>query len=144
MKYKQEHIDLMDNVVVPLASEDDADKTATELSYFDPEHVTAVFVAEETTGYPNKTPNSVSENIAGDIRDMMESHFPETDFRLVQSPDVTEGIISVAEEVEASAIVFRPRQSSVITRLLSGNKTMKLLTHSAYPVVALPDPEEME
>lgn len=144
MKYREKHIELMNNIVVPLANEDDAEKTAAELSYFDPDHVTAVFVVEETENYPNKSPITTSEEIADEISEMFESHFPETEFRIVQSTDVIEAVIEVAEDVEASSIVFRPSQTSTITRLLSGNKALKLVTNTSYPVVALPEPEDMD
>jgi nucleotide-binding universal stress UspA family protein len=144
MKYKEKHIDIMHSIVVPVAGSDDAEKTVAELQYFDPDHVTAVFVAEETEGYPNKSPHSVSEDIAEESREMFIEHFPEVDFRIVQATDIVEGIIDTADEIDASAIVYRPRQRSFISRILSSSQSEKLITHSSYPVVALPEPEEME
>ena len=144
MKYQENHIDIMHDIVVPVADSDDAEKTVSELKYFDPTHVTAVFVAEETDGYPNKTPHSVSEDIAEDTKEMFEREFPEVDFRLVQATDIVEGIIETADEIDATSIVYRPRQRSFISRILSSSQSEKLITHSSYPVIALPEPEEME
>lgn len=144
MKYQEKHIDIMHDIVVPVADAYDAEKTVAELQYFDPEHVTAVFVAEETDGYPNKKPHSVSEDIAEDSRDMFLDHFPEVDFRMVQATDIVEGIIDTADDIDATAIVYRPRQQSFISRILSSSQSEKLITHSSYPVIALPEPEEME
>ena len=144
MKYQEKHIDLMHNIVVPVSGEEDTRKTVQELQYFDPDHVTAVFVAEETEGYPNKTPNDVSEEIAENLQELFVEHFPDVDFRLVQATDMVEAIIETADDVGATAIVYRPRQSSFISRILSSSQSEKLMTHSSYPVVALPEPEEMD
>ena len=144
MKYKNKHIDLMNDIVVPVSNESDTEKTIKELQYFDPEHITAVFVIEETDGYPNKTPTTVLKDIAEDSMEMFEESFPNADFRLVQSYDVIESIIDTADDVGATSIVYRPRQRSFLSQILSSSQSEELITKSSYPVVALPEPEEMD
>lgn len=59
---------------------------------------------------------------------------------MVQSSDTVESIVNVAEDVNATSVVFRPRNHSFISRILKGS-TSELINKSHIPVIALPEPE---
>lgn len=140
MGYKEKHMDIMNEVVVPIASEDDAEKTIEELEHFEIEHMTVVFVAEKTESYPNTVPRSVFQETIDDIEDTFDEVYPDYNLRVVQSSDTVEAIVNVVEDVEATSIVFRPRQHSFISRIIKGS-TLELISESHVPVIALPEPE---
>ncbi|EMA42430.1 UspA domain protein [Halococcus saccharolyticus DSM 5350] len=53
--------------------------------------------------------------------------------------DVAETVFKVADDVDASAIAFTPREGSRWLKLLSGDTANALISESERPVVVLPD-----
>lgn len=141
MRYREDHIDIMHEVIVPIAGEDDAEKTIRELKHFEIEHLTVVFVAEQTDSYPNTVPRSVFQETADSIEDAFDEAYSDYNFRVVQSSDTIESIVNVVEDVNATSVVFRPRQHSFISRILTSS-TLELIDESHIPVIALPEPED--
>jgi nucleotide-binding universal stress UspA family protein len=132
---------LLSHVLVPVASEDDARATAKALARYGPERVTVLHVVEKGDGVPDKTPVEQSEQIANEAFAAFRETLPDAEDRVTYGRDVVNEVSSVAASVEASAIAFRPRESGRLTKFLSGDRSLRLVTDANCPVVSLPDPE---
>jgi nucleotide-binding universal stress UspA family protein len=135
-----EHADqsLLTHVLLPVADEEDAESSATALEPYSPEQVTALHVVEKGEGVPDKTPVEQSEEIAAEAFEAVRRTFPDADDRTAYDRDVVEAILDVAEDIDASAIAFRPRDAGRLARFLSGSRTNKIVTEADRPVVVLP------
>jgi nucleotide-binding universal stress UspA family protein len=135
---------LLEHVLLPLANEEDAVRTASALEPYQPEQVTALHVVEKGGGVPDKTPVEQSEWLAEDVYEAVRTIFPDAAEHTAYSRDVIEAIFEAAEEVDASAIAYQTRGGSRLVQFLSGNPALKLVTEADLPVVALPrvEPEE--
>ncbi|WP_256300620.1 universal stress protein [Haloarchaeobius salinus] len=133
---------LTDTVVVPVAHESDARKTAAALEPYDVDRVVVVHVVEKAGGAPDKTPVEQSEEIAEASFAAFRETFPDADDALAYRRDVVGGIIDLAEQEDASAIAFRPREEGRIVRFLSGDHSLRLVTQSPIPVISLPSEDD--
>lgn len=131
---------LVSNVLVPVANETDARKTAKALRYYNPRGVTALYVVEKGEGVPDKTPVEQSEEIAEDAVAAFRKVFPDAKELIVYRRDIVEAIFDAADEVNASAIAYRAREGNRLMQLLSGDLSLKLVTQARRPVIALPQP----
>ena len=136
--------DLMRHFLVPIANKDDAHKTAQALHQYSPGQVTVLYVVEKGGGVPDKTPVEQSEQIAADSFAVFHTFFPEADEHITYGRDVVEAIFAVADEIGASAIVYRSRGGNRIMHFLSGDLSLKLITQSDRPVIALPRVDSTE
>ncbi|WP_439026502.1 universal stress protein [Haloarchaeobius sp. DT45] len=133
---------LTDSIVVPVATEADARATAAALDSLEPHtfgRITVIHVVEKGDGVPDKTPVEQSETVADKAFATFRNTFPDAGTRKVYRRDVVAGIIEYADEVDASAIVFRPRGGSRLVQFLAGDRTLRLVTEADCPVVALPE-----
>lgn len=130
--------DLLEHVVVPVASEADARATATALEPYRPERVTGLHVVEKAGGAPDKLPLEQAEGVAADAHAAVRETFPDADDRTAYARDVVGAIVEVADELDASAIAYRPRGGSRLVQLLSGDRSRKLVDRADRPVVVLP------
>ncbi|PSP79501.1 universal stress protein UspA [Halobacteriales archaeon QS_1_68_20] len=134
-----------DTVVVPLASESDARETCAVLrEELDPgTRVVVVHVIEKGGGGLDKASVAQREETAEDVfavaRGELEGFDVET--RILYDTDVAETITSGADDVGADLIVFSPRQASRLSRLLSGDVALDLITGTDRPVLVLPSGE---
>lgn len=133
---------LLGNVLVPIADEEDALATCESLRPYDPVRVTAVHVIEKGEGAPDKRPVEQSEEIADEALMAVRSVFPDADTERAYARDVVDAIQQTAADIDASAIVFRPRGGSRIVQFLAGDRTLRLTTESDRPVVTLPEPAD--
>ena len=131
-----------ESVVVPVADEGDARATAAALEPYDVESVTVVHVVEKGEGVPDKTPVEQSEAVAADAFAAFKETFPDADTATAYRRDVVEGILQVASELDASAIVFRPREGGRIVKFLSGDRSLRLITRADRPVIALSEEDD--
>lgn len=129
---------LLAHVLVPVVDEEDARKTATALEPYDPAHVTALHVVEKGEGVPDKTPVEQSETIAEESYAAVREVFPEADEHTAYARDIVGAIFDAAEEVNASAVVYRSRGGNRLMQFLSGDLSLKLVTRADRPVIALP------
>jgi nucleotide-binding universal stress UspA family protein len=136
--------ELLEHVLVPVANDEDAAATARALAPYSPSRVTALHVVEKGGGVPDKTPVEQSEAIAEEAFAALRETFPEAAGELAYGRDVVEAILDAAEELDASAIAFRPREGGRLVQLLSGDLSQRLVTDSELPVVALPVDETEE
>jgi nucleotide-binding universal stress UspA family protein len=129
---------LLDHVLLPVADEEDARASAQALARYDPKRVTTLHVVEKGEGVPDKTPVAQSEWLAADAFSAVREVFPEADDHTAYARDVVAAIFDSAEEVGATAIVYRSRGGGRIMQFLSGDLSLKLVTQADRPVVALP------
>lgn len=129
---------MLTHVLLPVAHEEDARKTAIALEPYQPEQVTALHVVEKGGGAPDKTPVSQSENMAKKSYEAVRSVFPDADTHTAYGRDIAETIFESAEEVGASAIAYRSRGGNRLLKFLSGDTSLKLVTSADRPVIALP------
>lgn len=130
--------DLLEYILVPVANEEDAGATARALASYTPARLTVVYVVEKGEGVPDKTPVEQSEGIAEAAFDAFRAEFPEADFEVAYQRDVVDAILDLSENLDVSAIVFRPRGGGRITQFLAGDKSLRLVTEATRPVIALP------
>ena len=130
--------DLLEHVLVPVANETDAEKTALALEPYDPDQVTALHVVEKGGGTPDKTPVEQSEAVAADSYAAVRRVFPDANDHTAYARDVVDAIFEAAGEVDASAIAYRSRGGNRIMQFLSGDRSLKLVTQADRPVIALP------
>lgn len=97
------------HVLVPVADHVDARTTARVIEPYEFERITVLYVVEKGEGVPDKTPVEQSERVAAGAFDAFRETFPDAETEITYDRDVVEGIIEVADEIDASAIVFRPR-----------------------------------
>ena len=130
--------DLLGHALLPVANADDAAATAAALEPYDPERVTALHVVEKGGGTPDKSSVEQSEKLAAESYAAVREVFPDAGEHTAYARDITEAIFEAADEVGASAIVYRSRGGNRIMQFLSGDLSVKLVTRADVPVVALP------
>ena len=131
---------ILAHALVAVATEDDARAKARALAPYQPDRVTAVHGVEKGEGVPDKTPVEQSEAIAADAYHAVREVFPDAAEHTAYGRDVAATIVAAAAEVDASAIVYRPRGGSRLTQLLAGDVAARLVSNATRPVIALPDP----
>ena len=141
---ESERRDLLAHVLLPVANRDDAIASATALEPYGPERVTALYVVEKGEGVPDKTPVEQSEAIADESFEAVKMVFPDADEHTAYSRDVVGAIFEAADEVDASAIVYRSRGGNRIMQFLAGDRSLKLVTNADRPVIALPQVQPTE
>jgi nucleotide-binding universal stress UspA family protein len=136
--------ELLGHVLLPVANEEDALRTARALEPYDPERVTALHVVEKGGGVPDKTPVEQSEELADEAYAAVRTVFPDAGEHTAYARDVVEAIFDAAGEVDASAIAYQSRGGNRLVQFLSGDLSTKLVTDAPVPVVALPRAESGE
>lgn len=130
--------ELLSHVLLPVATEADAEATAEALAPYTPEQVTVLHVIEKGEGVPDKTPVEQSEDLAAESYAAVRSVFPDAGEHTAYSRDVVEAVFDAVDEVDASAIAYRSRGGNRLVQFLSGDLSVKLVTESHVPVIALP------
>ncbi|MXR41360.1 universal stress protein [Halobaculum sp. WSA2] len=138
--------DLLSRVVVPVASEDDAAATAAAIAAHGAEmgEATLVYVVEKAGGAPDKAGVDQREEAAREAFDTFDAALPDVtvDREIVYATDILDGILSVAGDVDATAIAFTPRDGGRFVRMLTGDVSLRLVTDADRPVVSLPRPTD--
>lgn len=136
---------VLSNVVVPVASEDDATSTARSLApYLSRDaSVTVVYVVEKAGGSIDKAPVAQREDEAAaafeQFRANLGDHVVESE--ILYDTDVTDAVFEAADTIGASAVVISPRGGSRWVQLLTGDVALEMITENDRPVVVLPDVE---
>ena len=135
---------LLGHVLLPVANERDARRTASALGPYDPDRVTALHVVEKGGGVPDKTPVEQSEELAAESYAAVREVFPDAEEHTAYSREVVDAIFEAAAAVDASAIAYRAREGNRLVQFLSGDLSIKLVTNADRPVIALPHRETSE
>ena len=128
------------HLLVPIASETDAERTCDELDQYLDDGVgiiSVVHVIEHTGGYLDPASPELEEG-AEQLFTYVEEHFsddPEIRRELRYGTDAVEEIIAAVDELDVSAIGFAPRPKNRFEQLLTDNRSYRLVTESHYPVV---------
>lgn len=133
--------DLLSHVLIPVATENDARETASRLAAYNPAAVTVLHVIEKGEGAPDKTPVEQSESIAAAAFDAVREVFPDAETATAYDKKVVRAIFETADKIDATAIAYRSRGGSRLMHFLSGDLSLKLVTKSDRPVIALPRTE---
>ena len=141
--------DLFRRVLLPVASEEDAETSARALRpYLEAtSQVVAVHVIEKAGGAPDKASVEQREEYAEEIFATVEGELADTPLDTLQrdlrfDTEVEDAIFEAANEHDASVIAFTPRGGSRWIQLLTGDVTLHLVTETDRPVVVLPDTGE--
>lgn len=127
------------HALVPVANQEDAQTTAQALEPYEFNQITVLHVVEKGEGVPDKTPVEQSEQVAAEAFAAFQETFPDAATEITYRRDVVEGIIDVADDIDASAIVFRPRGGARILQWLAGDRSLRLITEADCPVISVPD-----
>jgi nucleotide-binding universal stress UspA family protein len=134
---------LLQRVVVPVATEDDATETAAALEPYlgEIESIVAVHVIEKAGGGIDKAPLEKRQEDAEEILDVVEDELGDRvpiERDTAYGTDVVGTLLEEANNHDATAIAFVARGGSRLVQLLSGDTTIRLVTEATLPVVALP------
>lgn len=134
---------VLQRVVVPVATDDDAGETAASLEPYleEIDLVVALHVVEKAGGGIDKAPMEAREEEAEEMFEVLGAHLEddvEVRTEITYATDVVDGVFEAARDVEATAVAFTARPGGRLVRLLSGDTSSRLVTDPELPVVALP------
>lgn len=137
--------DLLERVVVPVASESDAEQTMDAVLERVSEAggaIVAVHVIEKAGGSPDKASVEQREQYAADVfavvRDACDAAGVDCETDLRFDTDVVDGIFDAAHDHGASAVAFTPRESNRWLDFLTGDDSRDLVKRAELPVVVFP------
>ncbi|NGM70569.1 universal stress protein [Natronolimnobius sp. AArcel1] len=139
---------LLKRILVPVANEDDAYTTCHGIkNHLDGcTELHAIHIIKKGGGAPDKAPIDLRREQAEALFEILETELADTacelSTELRYGTNVLTEIIAAAEENDATAIAFTPRSSGRITKVLTGNKTQKLVSKNHVPVIVLPTDSE--
>lgn len=131
-------------IIVPAADPDDAERTAASLvpRLGATSTVVVVHVIEKAGGGIDKAPmaqrKEYAETVFERARGPLEATDATVETEILFGTDVVETVFEGAEEWNADAIAFIPREGRRITELLTGDVARRLIREASIPVVALP------
>lgn len=137
---------VLSRIVVPVAEPEDARETADALAAADlPDEGTAhvVFVVEKAGGAPDTASVEQREQYAKRAFEAFRAAFDDdrltVETEILYGTDVAATVVTAAQDMDATAIVFKPRGGSRWVKLLTGDVASELVANSEVPVVALPE-----
>ncbi|GGN97408.1 MULTISPECIES: universal stress protein [Haloarcula] len=136
--------DLLERVVVPVASEDDAETSARALARQSYGEAVFVHVVEKAGGAPDKAGVEQRELEAEEMFEAARAVLGDVETDIYYGTDVVETIFDAAEDVDASAVVVVPRGGNRLVQMVTGDVALRLVTRNDRPVVVLPADEDGE
>ena len=131
--------DLLDRVLLPVASEEDARTSATALFRQDFGEVVVCNVIEKAGGGIDKAGVEQREVAAEEMFDAARAVLGDVRTEITYGTDVVDAIFDLAAEIDATAVVVTPRGGGRFVRLITGDVALGLITENDRPVVVLPD-----
>ncbi|WP_324756651.1 universal stress protein [Haloarcula sp. GH36] len=131
--------DLLDRVVLPVASEEDAEGSARALAGQEYGEVVVVNVIEKAGGAPDKAGVEQRELAAEEMFAAAGEVLGDIETEIYYGTDVVETIFEAATDHDATAVVVTPRGGNRIVQLITGDVALRLITENDRPVVVLPD-----
>ncbi|WP_181692608.1 universal stress protein [Natronomonas sp. LN261] len=144
---------LTTRMLLPVVHEEDTKRTCKALFEHRPgepdsSKIIVVHAIEKAGGAPDKAPLPAREEQAERVFALAEQILGgrgyEVETRLIYATDVVDALFDVAREVEATSIVFLPREGGRLSRLLTGNLSTRLVLDSPIPVITLPQVSDDE
>jgi len=132
---------LLDTVLLPVASKEDARTSARALAGHDYGTVTVVHVVEKADGAPDKAGVEQREEAAEEMFEAARAVLGDVATEVHYGSDVAETIFGAAADHGSSAIVVTPRGGNRFVQLITGDVALHLVTDTDRPVVVLPDDE---
>ncbi|MFB6068724.1 MAG: universal stress protein [Halobacterium sp.] len=143
--------DLLEHVVVPVASEGDARATCAAVFPRVAEaggDVVAVHVVEKAGGAMDKAGVEQREEYAAGIFEIVEAAADEygvpVETEILYGTDVADAVFDAARDRDASAVAFTPRGGSRWVDFLTGDNDRDLVTKADRPVVVFPPEDDDE
>lgn len=132
--------DLLSNVVIPVASEEVAGRTAHIAREYLPEdaRVTVVHVVQDEEAFADATEEEWEAFATEAFEQFQDAYGDDVETDIRYGTDVVDGVFETAGDVDASAIVFTPRGGSRWRQLMSGDVARQLVSEGERPVLALP------
>ncbi|MFB6111723.1 MAG: universal stress protein [Halobacteriaceae archaeon] len=135
---------LLDRVLLPIASVDDAAATgAVALPHVAPGgSALGVYVVEKAGGAPDKAGVEQREAHAEEAFAVLEEEAEAVgvsfESRITYGTDIVEAVLEVAREWEATVIAFRPRGGSWLVDLITGDISEAFVNRADRPVLVFP------
>ena len=134
---------VFERILVPLAGPDDADRTARALRPLIDSHETLI-VSHVTQGDATETIIKTGQDqFAQTTYETFVSIFDRSDVSLewatLEGREISEALVNAVEIVNATLVVFTPREQDPQRRVLTGDPGSKLIRDASVPVMAVPD-----
>jgi len=132
------------HVLLPVANEEDARRSCESILAHLDRTVTLVVVHVIQTGggHFNKAPLSAQEALADETFAAVASLLDHSPISYVTEKrygtDIVTEILAVAEECDVDYIVFTPRESGRLSRILGADLSDTLIQETSRPVIILP------
>ena len=148
MELNMENMPLIQHVLLPVATVDDARETCRAVRPYlsgVTDRVTVVTVVERSQGWPDIVPKDyrvkLAEEAVETARRILEQEELTVEIRLEPSYDTPLTIHELAEEVGATSIVFTPRSKGRLVDLFTGDTAWQLIKKARCPVIVVPPAE---
>ena len=136
--------DLLDRVLLPVASEEDALASAHALANQQYGEVLVVNVIEKAGGAVDKAGVEQRELEAEEMFEAARGVLGDVESDVYYGTDVVETIFDAAADIDATAVVVTPRGGNRFIRLITGDVALRMVTQNDRPVVVLPDDEDSD
>lgn len=139
---------IIERVLLPVANEDDAERTCTAVRPHlkDDAEIVAVYVVEKRKGAPEVTSTKQLEAYGRDTLGVVEEAFADStvsvESELRYGTDLIATLFETAEDNAVDCIAVVPRPKGRLVALLSGDPGWKLVNRARYPLLVLPRPPE--
>ena len=133
---------LFERILLPLAGPDDADRTARAIRPHI-ESETTLIVSHVTQGNAAETTVKTGQDqFAQTTYETFVSLFDRSDVQLewvtLEGREIAEALTDAVEIVNATTVVFTPREQGNQRRLLTGDPSSQLIHDASVPVMAVP------
>lgn len=139
---------LVERVVLPVANEEDAERTCAAVRPYlvDESELVALYVVEKREGAPEPASTEQLEEHGRATLAVVEEAFADSpvavETALRYGTDLVETLFETADDMDVDCIAFVPRPKGRLVALLSGDPGWKLVNRTERPVLVLPRPSE--